>query len=449
MKNIHDIFFEMEFRKNLFSLELEEGLYYWDLIRRDVFAKINLNSNEEPKLGNQNQAVSHFIHSLKNLAKSNLNIISKNYILRRQPDFIFSTFSRSKNHDVNYDFIVDPLIETINSKSVAIEYSDKSSINLFNLLLGKKTKVYPVKVPSMKLIQHSENIDKKISAAVKEYFHKEYNFQSLISNSLSTFTTNYNYYVDLFSIHKPKAIISTDDGSFKGIYKAARESNIPVLEIQHGASPGSILWNYDQRINHKKYCYLPSHFLTFSDYWSKNLNFPVKNQFSIGNDSLYSTEIRGKTGVVFVSNNKLNKEFTEYAKNLELLNPDLTIYFKLHPQDFSLETEISKQFSRTKIILLTDQMSTEKIFENCQHIVAQRSSFIYSALQAGKTIHIFKKYNYDWDKELIKKSKLFLTSKNLDQNIKKVNSLSSFEKDQTIYFEKFDQKKLLNIIKNL
>ena len=41
MQTVHDIFFEMEEQEGLFSLQLADGTYYWDIIRREMFAALN------------------------------------------------------------------------------------------------------------------------------------------------------------------------------------------------------------------------------------------------------------------------------------------------------------------------------------------------------------------------------------------------------------------------
>ena len=39
--SIHDVFYQMEEEQDLFTLQLADGTYYWDIIRTELFAGLN------------------------------------------------------------------------------------------------------------------------------------------------------------------------------------------------------------------------------------------------------------------------------------------------------------------------------------------------------------------------------------------------------------------------
>ena len=87
-----------------------------------------------------------------------------------------------------------------------------------------------------------------------------------------------------------------------------------------------------------------------------------------------------------------------------------------------------------------------KKFLKCNHVIANRSTFIYSALQASKNLYIYKKYNYDWDEISLNNSKTFLNLNELIDaiNITMDNNVSY--KDIPRFFNKLDPDMFLNVL---
>ena len=449
MKDIHKTFFDMEISENLFNIELSDGTKYWDIIRREVFAAINKYNKDKFQINEDNlKFFSQLTDKLKDIFKLFLNYFILRYIIKKKPKYIFTTFQRNQKNGHIFDNIVDHLYLILKSDSVCVESVNKKSISYKKILKLNETRVPPVFIYSSSVKNDIDGINAFVNEAIYKHFKIKLDLSAVITNSLNTFVTTRNFYQQLLKNHKPKAFFCSDDGTMKGLYSAARSNNITIFEIQHGASPGSILWNYPKELSSNDNGIItPDIFLTFSEYWNSNLKFPVKEKISIGNDNLYTPKINGTDGIAFLSNNNINEDLINLAIQLEKYKINNRIFFKLHPQQYGNKAKIINSLpSASNITVISDEMNNTEILENVNHFVAVRTSLIYVALQAGKSLYLYKKNNYDWDKELIKIANVFSNEKQLYNAIFKENNINNKHKNIPTYFSKFNEEKFLDIL---
>jgi len=448
MQVFHKKFFAMEEQEELFSLQLADGTYYWDIIRRDMFAV--LNSSYKGTYNHSQPIKKNIIFTvIKDIVKTGINELSLRYLIAQKPDYIFTTFQRHKKGSKIVDQITDHLFDLVSDNSICIEYMNKSSINYLNILLGQKTRL-----PAFYYRERNEdvdafNINKVITNAVSKHFDFSINFYDIIHYSMRFFKENRNYYRRLFSKFLPKSIICSDNGTLKGLYFAAKEAGVPAIELQHGASPGSILWTYSEKYEVPLPGFIfPTAFLTFSDYWTNQIKFPVKWVSSIGNDNFYQSPLIGGKDIVIVSNINTHVIWVDLVLNLADLVEGRKIYYKLHPQHYHLKEDVINEFrAKSSVVVITDEMDLSEVFRHCDHVVGMRSTMIYSALQAGKNVYLYKRSNYDWDGDIIKYLDLFNDAYELNDLIK--NSSNKNSKNQLIppiFFQKFNSQKFIQLL---
>ena len=449
MSDIHSKFLKMEVSENLFSLKSSNGTYFWDLIRREVFAIVSSkNSYEKSNNFEKRTLLTNIGGYFKDLIKVVLNYISMQYIIRKKPYYIFTSFQRNIKNGRLYDYVIDDLVDLVKDEALCVEYENKNEISKYQLILGGKTRVPPVYVYTSKNVDNIDEINSIISTKIYHHFDLNINFSKTILECLQTFNSTESFYIKLFKKHSPKKIICTDNGSLKGLFSAARKKDIEIAEIQHGASPGSILWTYDKSLDYlNDGVYMPTTFMTFSKYWSKTIDYPSKEKIEIGNNNFFQPQIKGKNGICFISNNQFHDDFIRLAIELEEIDYEQHIFYKLHPQQFEKKELIMNQLPKnSKIKIIANELSLTKLFEECSYFIAVRSSLIYTALQAGKNILIYKKYNYDWDKILLKSSITFLTAHEINYAINNTMNNKNTSLEENVYFKKLDSSKFLKFL---
>jgi len=448
MQASHNIFFEMEEQEELFDLQLADGTYYWDIIRRDVFAVVMNYPPKDRHVNFYSKNRSMIENKIRDLVKAGINEISLRYQILHKPDYIFTTFQRPVKGGRNVDYISDHLYDLVSEKSICIEHINQSSICYRDIFLGRKTRLPPVYIRVGNKDTEVADIDKVITNAASKYFDVSINIYDVIHNSIRVFKEKRNYYRRLFSKFLPKVIICDNDATYKGLYFAAREAQIPTIELQHGASPGSIMWTYSEKYRKPHPgIILPDVYLTLADCWNSDNEYPTTRTYSIGNDNLYQIPVAGENNILIISNLATHKELVAFAFELADLIKKKKIYYKIHPEQHDYKAEIVDVFSQySNIEVISDEMNYAELFKNCNHVVGVRSTLIYIALQAGKNVYIYKRHNYNWDKNILKYVALFKDAMEFKKLIE--DAACKVPNIPPVFFQKFDPKKFMQILNN-
>ena len=403
-------FFEMEETEDLFSLKMEDGTFFWDIVRVNVFTGLHCAYGGPFNNPVANEKAS-IVSKSKDLIKTLLNEATLNYLIAKQPEYIFYTVQRTRIGSRVVDTISDPLFDLVSEDSIAIETMNKESIHSLDMLLGRQTRIPPVFIYSTPSRDRLDKISGEISTKLKKYFARPVDVHNLISEPVAVYRQYRKYFLSLFSRHKPKAIVVINNGLLKGLFSAATEMLVPTLELQHGApSLDSPFWSYPKTVSSSNPgLTLPDVYLTFSDYWKHVTNYPVKRTYTVGNNYLYQGPVTSSaSSVAIISAYMYQEDLAPLAVDLAGAFPTRTIYFKLHPHQFSQKAVISERFtSRPNIVVLSDEMDLSTLFTECTFVVGVHSTLLYSALQARKKVMVYKKANYFWHNDILEFVELF------------------------------------------
>jgi hypothetical protein len=141
--------------------------------------------------------------------------------------------------------------------------------------------------------------------------------------------------------------------------------------------------------------------LTFSGFWCRDINYPVKRIIPVGNTILADLETTGKyidpdsRVFGFISADVFGLSLADLAMEYAKLHPKDHILFKLHPNQFSQRKQYYKLFGEFPAIrVITNEQPTEKVILSCDAIVLIQSTIAYQALQAGIPVFIYKRSTY-------------------------------------------------------
>ena len=418
----------MELDKSLFDLTYRNKYAVWDLSRRDIFGEVNRILLSKQKL------ISHKIKPIdkyKNFLKKIYNITISFILGFQKARILVITFRRFKKRKKYFDYVVDPICENLKN----CFYLDFANSSFFNSIFFDKKKLF-----SFKVIREDYDdiniISKKIDRSIKEFFKIEFYSKDIINYNLNVFFSGKKFFNNLLNKLNCQYVIYSDDGTLKCLAYVCKKKRITCCEIQHGASPGSIMWSYPQKKKvflTNKNCYYPNYFLLWGNYWKKIYNLPSK--FLTVGTYHYIEKISHKNSILFISN-KSNytylKNLTEYiAKAL----PKRKIYFKLHPEQIDNYNEIKKEFEfLNNVRVILDEVNELRLLKASSDFITIRSTLAYKALQSGCRGHILKKDNYYWDRELIKFTNLFSNAEELLESLNK----NSQKDPLPIFFEKIN-----------
>jgi len=397
LTNLRTAFFAMEEAEDLFSLQAEDGTFYWDIVRFSVFVGLQC-AYGGPFNNPVAMKKASLLSKSKNAIKMFLNRTTRDYLAGQKPDYIFYTVQRTRIGSQLVDTVSDPLFDLVSENSIAIEAMNKESISFLDILMGRQTRVPSVFVYDPPAKGRLNKMAGEISARLARHFDRPVDIENLIWEPIAVYKQYKEHFLAVFARHKPKAVIVVNNGPLKGLFSAAKDMDVPTLELQHGASSiDSPFWSYPNTIlsSHPGLT-LPTAYLTFSDYWKSITHFPVRQTHSIGNDYLYQSPVRNSAdSVAIISAYMYQDDLARLAVDLAESLPARIVYFKLHPHQFARKAAIAEQFKhRSNIVVLSDGMSLSDLFMECTFVVGVHSTVLYSALQARKKVMIYKKANY-------------------------------------------------------
>ena len=424
--NIISIFEKMEVDNSLFELKYKNKFAVWDLCRRDIFLEIIRILKKKP---NKFPYEVNSYDKYKNYFKKIYNNIILFFLSFKKAETLVIAFRRFKRKNLIYDFSIDPIA----SKLDDCFYLDFANPSLFKAIFLKDSSY-----PSFKIIIKSyndiNNISKYIDECIFKNFKVNFNSKPIVNHSLNCFFTGEFFFKNLIKNLKCQRVMYSDNGILKSIPYVCSKINIPCFEVQHGASPKSIIWTYPAKKKvflNKKNCYYPDYFILWGDYWKKIYNLPSK--FIISGTHNYIEKCNHLDGILFISDISNYLYFSSIAKQLANTLPYRKIFFKLHPSQFNEFSKIKLDFKNQKNIkIITDEIENKKLLSKVSDFVAIRSSLIYLALQSGCRGHILKQNDYNWDEELFnfthQFSKVHELIKNLNKKSSKPQSPNYFEK---------------------
>jgi hypothetical protein len=448
--NIQDVFFLMEEEENLFSLQMRDGVYYWDIVRRQIF--LSLHTMHGGPFAEEDALPAPTLQSnVKDLLRLVLNWITRQYLVFKAPKYIFITGQRIRRGFDLVDNISDHLYNLVFEDAVAIELMNKAAISYRNMLFGCKTRLPPVAVRRSRDDEELLQVATMIGAVVHKHFGISIDVRRLIEEPILTFIENRNYYRKLFSKFRPKIIVCSNNGTLYGMFFAAKEMQVPTIELQHGASSSrTISWSYPKSItaSHPGLS-LPTAYLTYSDFWNRNTHYPVSYSNSIGNDHFFQEPIEGDdNGVLIVSSYMYRESLLNLAVKLTNLVDGNKIYFKLHPHEYNQkDAVVSACGGKENIIVVCDEMEFPELFKLCNYVVGVHSTILYIALQAGKKVCIFKQSNYFWHDDIFDYVELFDNANELNNILRSPHGMYfNNMSDTPELFQPFDVQRFMQVL---
>lgn len=449
-------FHQIEIENNFFALKNSEGLLFWDVIRSDLFELLYSELVEKKTLNVSARkksifsTISSIFFHLIDIFSFQIKIIFKRY------NYICYVCSRNKIDKNTYiDIASADVLNIIKNESLIIEsfYQPNS--------ISKEYKYYNSGLLFAKIkeriIKRTNNINdlaylNLVSILKKEFNVNNFNPIILINTLIANFYIEYKYYLKLIKKVNPNAIFVVQNGIQKGMFAAAKKFNIPLIELQHGFI-GYVhsAYSYPKAIKNGEIKTLPEYFLSFSDFWTKDFNYPVKKIVEIGN-TIYSNKI---------SKNKIIYELTiifadvytsiliNFVDDLILNKFNHKICLKLHPNQYNDVEYIRKKYSKySNIDIIYIEKQISEVLSISSAIMVIQSTCAYEALNNGIKVFILKKMDYGTHQNIFNDPNVVLID-SCNQIIQEMKKPTINDYNKVNYFKKFEIKKFTNFIEDL
>ncbi len=442
-----NVFFDFEEKHDLFSKHFGD-LFYWDLIRFELFYHLLWSRNSNVKSEKSAVSKKQILNELKSFF---------NFVLFKKVDFLFFTASRNKiSNNKIFDQNLADILDSITGSYYAFESFERDKTKwhykntLFNpiAIFRRIIKVF---------YMHKQDYSELISLINNEFPSSAFTTED-IKRIILDFKIDYFYYSLLFKIKRPKAVFITQNGIQKGLFTASKRHNIPIIEVQHGIiDDAHLAYSYSKKIDYKEnQIYLPTYFFSFSEFWTKTLNFPVKEIIPMGNSYFYNSQVnnkkaeKDKKGLLVASSDVFGENLKNIILDFAGNNKTTPVYFKLHPNQFLEKQYYIDQFANfDNVNVYTNENSIYELLEISDAILVIQSTALYEAYHLKKKAFIYKKQTYQRHQHVFDLPNVYLVN-----NVNEITEVydNKFVIDnltQDLFFKNFDSVKFNQFINNL
>lgn len=255
------------------------------------------------------------------------------------------------------------------------------------------------------------NQDIKMSKSLVEYLKKKLpikennQYWQYLFNLILFFSKEIKilekYYLFLFKSVKPK-IVFIEDASYGAncavILKILHDLKITCAEIQHGMIYSNHeAYNYSNflRENNEYKNYMPDYFLSYGDYWNKQIRTPSK-VITLGKaDFTYYTKNKKfsyntKNEILFIASIYYN----DYVKLLKDLLPllasiNFNLKMRLHPMGINEDVRFDI-FKSNNNFTINSEEPLYQALSSAEYVIADISSVLFEAAAFGKKLLRFK-----------------------------------------------------------
>lgn len=435
----------IEIENDFFSKKTPGGVLYWDVVRYEVFnviynrlAKAEYNSTGQLS---ELSLMSKIYHLLKFL-------YSTNFVKYKYLCFTYSRYSPNGGQHV--DLILNDLLSIIQNKSMIIETYMRADVKYnypIHFNFGWALFRYKEKLKGI----FKKNPQKKFDVAeiLNCVFETDIDLNPLIGCLLTRFEQESRYYQKLFTKMKPAIIFMTMNGIQKGMFAAAQKLRIPLVELQHAqigfAHPA---YSYPESIRPNQLETLPEYFFTFSPFWTKNINYPVKNIISIGN-SYFALKTIKKTrnySILFIFANIYSKDMMGLLDKLLYEGFRERVCVKLHPNQAHEVDCIKKHYAKhPNVDIVFIERSVKDLLSASGSIIVVQSTSLYEALHNNIKVMILKIKHYKLHANVFDDPNVYLVEN--AQDVLKALSNGYVKAHSISYFDDFNNNKLLDFLK--
>lgn len=462
---ISEILIKMEQELDLFTKRIS-GVYFWERIRfylhRELLVKkgvINPPSYEKRKLLDLD---------IKNKSIIIKNVIHNNIFSAQKKDlFVFGHGRRKLVENKNWwDIYIDAFIEKLGIPYIYVEpqYNKTHKLppkteNLYYLdpviyLGGLRNRIG---LTAFYLTGNDESLINYIKSEIEKRFNVRIDIKRLILKSLRLRKSRLNLYVYILRRVSPAVAAVVVSYGKETFIEACKILKIPVVEFQHGVL-NRYHFGYSYPGEDSKKITFPDYFLSFGNYWSNCIEYPIRQKKVISAGFPYLElekkkyeNVMKKPQILFLSQktigSKLSKIAVELSKNN---NINFKICYKLHPFEYDNWKQNYPWLKDSKIrVIDKDIPSLYRLFAESEIQVGVQSTAIYEGLCFNLDTYIFALPGAEYMSDLIK-GKFVSSVNSVGDLISKINNREETSKfNSTKFFKNNSIKNIKNFIKRI
>jgi len=387
-------FFDFEMRNGLFDIVDQYGLRPWEAIRYEVMMRVLHGSSPSFVSINTRRPFNIRLKTILNkLYKSFLYILC-----HPNRENLFYLCSRDKKEGSLYDKVSDDLYNSVDKNS---RFAIESTGSYLESNYKYGSEVSPdIPLIFAKYIQYKYDY-----SDILEHLRKEFPSCSIdvrvMDECYRLFVTEYKFYKLLFRWCRTKRVLMVQNGIRKGMFAAANELGVTVLELQHGQiSMNHPAYSYpSEELLPATKIYHPNYLLTFGAFWTKNRCYPGVENVVLGNNSygevIKTPDVHGNKKLLVISNKTEGPLLADRVEEVLKKEPSFSFVFKLHPHQYNEFDEYQTKFvDDSRVEVVSNQQTINQLLSQCEGVFLNDSTVELEALHLGRKVFVLTEQDY-------------------------------------------------------
>jgi len=423
--------------KEFNALELEYKLFelrqnqveVWPLAREIIYDELNTAINGSPSRKSSDKALP-LKSKLIGLLWISINSIK--FFWQRYPKITYLFFAHPRRklengyyHDVYTDSLIKLFGESCAVAEPLFNMSHLSPTPQENLIPLDVMDFWPRALSSFWKVGFKPEVDSSI-LAFEKMLSQRYNVnvpvQNILRRELTRFIIAKPLVTRLLNQLQPSVLIE-----IVGYHRLAkvfnvitRQKGIRTIELQHGyVSKAHISYNFPQGV--QKVQSFPSYIGLWGNVYKHHISPPLPNHNIFSAGFLYFEEKHKKlrqsvpkaNTVVFISQWTIGKELAKLAVDLSKMIPDVSIIYRLHPEERkNARVNYPELYQEQRIIVDDSNSDLYELLINTETIVGVYSTALIEAAMLGKQVVVAKLPGWEAFKDLTESTSSFEFSEN-------------------------------------
>ncbi len=424
IKELADKFFQLEEKYGLVDLNVS-GVKVWQCIRCKLFTSMaaevfNLGIAHDSRASSLGEIISMLCNSLRSSSllggshdivvfpHQRVRLVEGRYIDINTESFVGELLSE------NRDILVleRPYAKThLAESNEYTKYLDDSIIftHLFKRCIRPK-------------LYSSQQLINDLDREFEDVFNVTLDFYSLFKEAIQHFKISYMFYSFLLKRIKPNQIYVVVSYAYPSLVRAAKDLDIEVTELQHGAfSKYHLGYSYNCI---RDVDYFPDKFLAWNEFWRNIAALPLKKEdigiypfrFQVAEVEKYRKIPKIRNQVVVISQGPIADKMCKIILDNFDFFQDKSIKYKLHPGELKSYKDsyfVTQLLLKENVDLVIDDNLYE-LFASSEYQVGVYSTALYEGLEFGLKTILCNTMFVEYMEELIDLDKVYLV---LDEKI--------------------------------
>jgi hypothetical protein len=401
--------YQLEVDHDLFDLQTDDGIRYWDLVRYDVMARMMELKGISPLVSAQHPPAVPSVRKnrLKALLLLPIVILHELFHRRKKRAVVLLNNSRTKTAAGFEDVLSQDIKTVIGADAFQLEMYTSSRWEVIRF--RNRHKYFLVRLDWLKWWK--QPVGERTVFPDFGFFEQEVDAPLFIPEVIALALHNYRIERAFFHrlLRKTAAKTLFLQSLPKSLIAAANELGIVTCDLQHGhINEFDPLYGYHRSVDTQQIPTAIRHYLTVGAYWEQFVH-PTMSCTTVGSSYFFPPERQpGTNGILLISNRFVHEALLEQVLHCAPQLPNERFFYKMHSNQVDQYADTVQRLSHLDNVFVHIFNDVNGLLEDSKLVVLVQSTVAYQALQMGIQVAIYRAFYYEASADLFGKEGVHL-----------------------------------------